>query len=165
MEQQRAWRKILSWGVWKWKVYALKDIINYNLGNQRIAGNTKTTSTSLYENKQIWRIPRLTISLREFLLRPRCASAFLIPFCKAQNLTSMAITSANGYLGCTRLMQKIFMRRWENATKVKGHHEQPIIERDKERILREYKLSKEKIRTWWKTNVTFQYPWHVRTSW
>lgn len=36
---------------------------------------------------------------------------------------------------------------WENGIKVKGYPEQPIIERDKERTLREYKLSKEEIRS------------------
>jgi hypothetical protein len=36
---------------------------------------------------------------------------------------------------------------WEKEIKVKGYPERPIIERDKDRTLQAYKLSKEKIKS------------------
>ena len=37
---------------------------------------------------------------------------------------------------------------WENGIKVKGYPEHPIIERDKERTLQAYRLSKEEMKAW-----------------
>ncbi|HKI52578.1 MAG TPA: FAD-binding domain-containing protein, partial [Anaerolineales bacterium] len=37
---------------------------------------------------------------------------------------------------------------WKNGSKIKGYPEHPVIERDKERTLQVYRLSKEEMKAW-----------------